>query len=114
MLKNRARVFALAAVVLFVSACQTDEQETQKFDRADADSFRRDMSAMTSITLSNGVSVYVQEERTDSRVAIEVLYRGGIHGRAQGRAPDFAPRRAHGDFLREWQLRGGRRRWKRS
>ncbi len=84
MLKNRAWVIALAAVVLFVSGCQPDEQETQKFDRADADSFRRDMSPMTSITLSNGVTVYVQEERTDSRVAIEVLYRAGFMAEPKG------------------------------
>ncbi|MGH8595442.1 MAG: M16 family metallopeptidase, partial [Gammaproteobacteria bacterium] len=78
MLKNRSRAFGLVAALLLVSACQTDQQETQKFDRADADSFRRDMSDMTSFTLSNGVSVYVQEERTDTRVAVEVLYRAGF------------------------------------
>ena len=78
MLKNRARAIALAAVVLFVGACQTDQQEAQKFDRADRDNFHRDMSAMTSFTLANGVSVYVQEERTDTRVAVEVLYPAGF------------------------------------
>lgn len=78
MLKNRARAIALAAVVVFVGACNSDQQETQKFDRADQDNFHRDMSAMTSFTLANGVSFYVQEERTDSRVAVEVLYRAGF------------------------------------
>lgn len=78
MLKHCARAMAVTAVLLFVSSCQTDQQEGQKFNRADEDSFRRDMSAMTSFTLANGVSVYVQEERTDTRVAIEVLYRAGF------------------------------------
>ncbi len=78
MLKNRARAIALLVAVLSLSACQADEQETEKFDRADRDYFRRDMSALTSFTLANGVSVYVQEERTDSRLAIEVLYRAGF------------------------------------
>lgn len=78
MLKNRARAIALAAFVLSVGACNTDQQEAQKFDRADQDNFHRDVSAMTSFTLSNGVSVYVQEERTDTRVAVEVLYRAGF------------------------------------
>lgn len=78
MLKYCARAVALAGALLFVSSCQTDQQEAQKFDRADADTFRRDMSALTSFTLANGVTVYVQEERTDTRVAIEVLYRAGF------------------------------------
>jgi len=78
MLKNRARAVALAAVVLFVGACNTDQQETEKFDRADQENYQRDMSAMTSVTLANGIALYVQEERTDSRVAVEVLYHAGF------------------------------------
>lgn len=82
---NRAGVIALATTVLFVASCQTDQQETQKFGRADHETFRRDMSAMTSFTLANGVSVYVQEERTDNRVALEVLYRAGFAFEPKGR-----------------------------
>jgi predicted Zn-dependent peptidase len=78
MLKNRAWALALVTATLLLGSCQTDQQEAQKFDRADQENFRRDMSAMTSYTLANGVSVYVQEERTDNRVAIEVLYRAGF------------------------------------
>ena len=32
---NRAGAIALATAALFVASCQTDEQETQKFGRAD-------------------------------------------------------------------------------
>jgi predicted Zn-dependent peptidase len=78
MSKIRAGAIALAAAGLFVLSCQTDQQEAQKFDRADAENFRRDMSAMSTFTLANGVTVYVQEERTDDRVAIEVLYPAGF------------------------------------
>lgn len=75
---HRAGAIVLATAVLFTASCQKDPQETQKFGRADHQMFRRDMSDMTSFTLANGVSVYVREERTDDRVAVEVLYRAGF------------------------------------
>jgi predicted Zn-dependent peptidase len=81
---NRAGAIAVALVVL--SGCQTDKQEAQKFERADTEMFRRDMSAMTTLTLSNGVSVYIQEERTDELVAVEVLYRAGFNQEPKGQA----------------------------
>jgi predicted Zn-dependent peptidase len=82
---NRASAIALAGALVVLAACQ-DKQETQKFERADADTFRRDMSALTSITLANGVSLYVQEERTDDQVAVEVLYRSGFNVEPKGQA----------------------------
>ncbi len=85
MLTTRVRAIALLAALLFVSACQTDQQEAEKFNRADAETFRRDMSALTSFTLSNGVTFYVQEERTDTRVAIEVFYRAGFTSEPKGK-----------------------------
>lgn len=81
---NRAGAIALATTVLFVASCQKDPQETQKFSRADQELFRRDMSDMMSFTLANGVSLYVQEERTDTRVAVEVLYRAGFAYETKG------------------------------
>ncbi len=78
MSKNRSWAGALLAVLMLLNACETDKREAQKFDRADAENFQRDMSALTSFTLANGVSVYVQEERTDDNVAVEVLYRAGF------------------------------------
>lgn len=81
---HRAGAIALATIVLFVASCQTDQQETQKFSRADQELFRRDMSDMMSFTLANGVSLYVQEERTDGRVAVEVLYRAGFASETKG------------------------------
>lgn len=66
-----------AAVIALQFSCGKDEQETQKFDRADVENFQRDMSEMSSVALSNGITLYMQEERTDNQVAIEVLYRVG-------------------------------------
>ena len=78
MSKNRGWAAALLAVALLLPACETDKREAEKFDRADQDNFRRDMGTLTSFTLANGVTVYVQEERTDDNVAVEVLYRAGF------------------------------------
>jgi predicted Zn-dependent peptidase len=81
---HRAGAIALATTVLFVASCQKDQQETQKFSRADQELFRRDMSDMMFFTLANGVSLCVQEERTDGRVAVEVLYRAGFASETKG------------------------------
>jgi predicted Zn-dependent peptidase len=35
------------------------------------------MSDLTTFKLANGISVYLQEERTDNQVAIEAVYRAG-------------------------------------
>ena len=78
MSKNLGRAAALLAVVLLLHACETDKQEAQKFERADQDNFHRDMGTLSTFSLANGVSVYVQEERTDDNVAVEVLYRAGF------------------------------------
>ncbi len=110
MSKSRAGAVALAAATLFLSSCQADQQEAEKFNRADAENFRRDMSAMTSFSLSNGVTVYVQEERTDDRMAIEVLYRAGFMVEPKGRpqishlAEHLAIYCASGDFATDASL----------
>jgi len=78
MSKNRGWAAALLAVALLLPACETDKREAEKFDRADQDNFHRDMGTLSSFTLANGVTVYVQEERTDDNVAVEVLYRAGF------------------------------------
>jgi predicted Zn-dependent peptidase len=68
-----AAVLSLLALV----SCGKDEQEAQKFNRASDENFKRDMSELTSFKLANGVTVYLQEERTDNTVAIEAVYRAG-------------------------------------
>ncbi len=71
--------FVVAAALLgILLSCGKDEQETQKFERADNETFVRDMSDLSSFTLSNGITVYLQEERTDNQVAVEVLYGGAF------------------------------------
>jgi len=67
---------ALAAAVL-MAGCEKDEEATRRFPRADEPASRV-MSELRSLRLANGVSVYLQEEHTDDRVAIEVLYRAGL------------------------------------
>ncbi len=74
----RHGLFAAAALSLFaVVSCGKNEQEAQKFNRASDENFKRDMSELTSFKLSNGITVYLQEERTDNTVAIEAVYRAG-------------------------------------
>ena len=68
---------AVAACLLAALSCGKDEQEAQKFNRASDENFHRDMSDLSSFKLSNGITVYLQEERTDGQVAIEAVYRAG-------------------------------------
>jgi predicted Zn-dependent peptidase len=67
-----------AALSLFsLVSCGKNEQEAQKFNRASDETFKRDMSDVSTVKLANGISLYLQEERTDNQVAIEVVYRAG-------------------------------------
>jgi predicted Zn-dependent peptidase len=72
-----AAVAAVAACVLFSISCQKNEKESQHFNRASDENFHRDMSDLSSFKLANGITVYMQEERTDHEVAIEAIYRAG-------------------------------------
>ena len=72
-----AAVAAVAACVLFALSCQKNDKYSQHFNKASDEHFKRDMSDMTSFKLANGVTVYLQEERTDNEVAIEAVYRAG-------------------------------------
>jgi predicted Zn-dependent peptidase len=72
-----ASVAALAACALFVLACHKNEEYSQHFNKASDEHFKRDMSDMSSFKLANGITVYLQEERTDNEVAIEAVYRAG-------------------------------------
>jgi predicted Zn-dependent peptidase len=70
-------VLAAFASLLSALSCGKNEQEAQKFNRASDETFKRDMSDLSSFKLSNGITVYMQEERTDNQVAIEAVYRAG-------------------------------------
>jgi predicted Zn-dependent peptidase len=70
-------VVAAACFLVAAVSCGKNEQEAQKFNRADEENYQRDMSELTSFKLANGISVYLQEERTDNQVAIEAVYRAG-------------------------------------
>ncbi len=72
-----AAVAAVAACVLFALACQKNEKYSQHFNKSTDENFKRDMSELTSFKLTNGVTVYMQEERTSNEVAIEAVYRAG-------------------------------------
>ena len=82
-IKNGLLLLAAACLAASLS-CGKDEQEAQKFNRADEDTFKRDMSDLTSFKLSNGITVYLQEERTDHQVAIEAIYRAGYTNDPKG------------------------------
>jgi len=70
-------VTIVIACALFALSCQKDEKYSQHFNKASDEHFKRDMSDLSSFKLANGVTVYLQEERTDNEVAIEAVYRAG-------------------------------------
>jgi predicted Zn-dependent peptidase len=82
----RAGLVLLAAISLAtLPSCGKDEQEAQKFDRAEVPDYRRDVSDVTSMQFSNGMTLYLQEERTDGQVAVEVLYPAGYVNDPRGK-----------------------------
>jgi predicted Zn-dependent peptidase len=82
----RAAAAGLAvAIVPAVFSCQKDDREAEKFERADQTTFRRDMSDLSSFTLENGITVYLQEEHTTDQIAIEVFYPVGFMDEPAGR-----------------------------
>ena len=72
-----AAVAAVAACVLFALSCHKNEEYSQHFNKASDEHFKRDMSDMSSFKLKNGITVYLQEERTDNEVAMSAVYRAG-------------------------------------
>jgi len=82
----RSGLLATAVILLVLTvSCGKNDQEAQKFNRADEENFKRDMSEMSSVKLSNGITVYLQEERTDREVAIEAIYRAGYIADPKGK-----------------------------
>jgi zinc protease len=63
--------------VLSALSCQKNNNYSQQFNKASDEHYKRDMSDLTSFKLSNGITVYLQEERTDNQVAISAVYRAG-------------------------------------
>jgi zinc protease len=103
-------VVTVAALLGALLSCGKDEQEAAKFERADTENFVRDMSDLSSFTLSNGVTVFLQEERTSDEVAVEVLYRAAFVNEPSG-MPQLAHVTEHmalhcasGDFKAEESL----------
>jgi predicted Zn-dependent peptidase len=83
---TRVAAVALAAAMIPAAlSCQKDEQEAEKFERADLENFKRDMSDLSSFELSNGITVYLQEEHTNKQIAIETLYAVGFMDEPKGR-----------------------------
>ncbi len=80
-----AAALLAAAIIPATLSCQKDEQEAEKFERADLESFKRDMSDLSSFALSNGITVYLQEEHTSNQIAIETLYPVGFMDEPRGR-----------------------------
>lgn len=72
-----AAVTVAAACVVFALSCQKNEKYSQQFNKSTDENFHRDMSDLSSFKLANGITVYMQEERTDKEVAVEAVYRAG-------------------------------------
>ena len=82
---TRVAAAALAAAMIPAAlSCQKDDQEAEKFERADVETFKRDMSDLSSFELSNGITVYLQEEHTTDQIAIETLYPVGFMDEPKG------------------------------
>ncbi len=77
---------AAAALLMTLASCGKDEQEAAKFERADQESFVREMSDLSSFAMDNGIVVYLQEERTNEQIAVEFLYRAGFMDEPKGKA----------------------------
>jgi predicted Zn-dependent peptidase len=75
----------LLASLLAALSCGKDEEYSQQFNKASDENFERDMSDLSSFKLSNGATVYLQEERTSNEVAIEAVYRAGYTRDPKGR-----------------------------
>jgi predicted Zn-dependent peptidase len=68
-----------AAMIIGLGACEKNEQEARKFPRADsADRPPREQSELVSYRLDNGLTVFMQEDHSDPRVAVEAVYRAGF------------------------------------
>lgn len=78
-----AGIVAVLIIPLGLS-CQKNQKEAEKFNRADNETFHRDMSDLSSFQLDNGMTVYLQEEHTSDQVAIEVLYDVGFMDEPRG------------------------------
>lgn len=75
----------LAAVLMAATAsCQKNESETHKFPRADDASFHRVFGDMTSFTLDNGITCFLQEETSQPAVSVELFYRAGFTQEPKG------------------------------
>jgi len=82
---TRVAAAALAAAIITAAlSCQKDDQEAEKFERADLETFQRDMSELSSFELANGITVYLQEEHTTNQIAIETLYPAGFMDEPKG------------------------------
>lgn len=79
-----AAVILALAIIPAVLSCHKDDREAEKFERADADTFHRDMSDLSSFQLANGITVYLQEEHTTDQIAIEVFYPVGFMDEPKG------------------------------
>jgi len=81
-MRTRNRIVnTILAVVMIVAlgACEKNEQEARKFPRADSGQQPpREQSEVVRYTLDNGVTVFMQEDHSDPRIAIEVVYRAGF------------------------------------
>lgn len=84
------RIHKLPIIMLAIAcaavACTKDEDTANQFPSLDTDSFKpRDVSDLRTFVLSNGASVYLQEEHTKEEVAIEVFYRAGYMQEPSGK-----------------------------
>jgi len=75
----------VASAVAFLVSCEKNAEEAEKFPRAEEHAPLAP-GELTSFQLANGVTVYLQEERSRPEVAVEVLYGGGVLDERAGKS----------------------------
>jgi len=67
-----------------LTSCSKDQEAADRFPRQDMGQANAPFSALKRVELANGITVYLQEEHTDGRVAVEVFYNAGLFQEPEG------------------------------
>lgn len=77
-------ILATALSLVFGASCQKDVEEAEKFPTRD-EAPPLEAGELTTIRLTNGITVYLQEEHSKPEIAVEVLYKVGVIDEGEGK-----------------------------
>jgi predicted Zn-dependent peptidase len=78
-----ASTLLIAGFGLF-AACEKNAEEAEKFPSTESP-VQMAPGELTTFRLANGITVYLQEERSRPEIAVEVLYRAGVFDEPEGK-----------------------------